>query len=161
VRRLQVRYLVTLLLAATNLGGQDCAEVAQARSSARRLYCRASQGPRRRSSQPFDRVTSTGWGTASAQPTDERLRRLQQGGEDPHFITTLFQFGRYLLIASSRPGDLPANLQGLWAQGMSPPWNSDYHLNINLQMNYWLAEPASWRNVPRPVQLIERSANQG
>ena len=52
---------------------------------------------------------------------------------------TLFHFGRYLLIASSRPSTLPANLQGLWNPHINAPWNSDYHLNINLQMNYWLA----------------------
>ncbi|MCZ7639923.1 MAG: hypothetical protein M5U12_30080 [Verrucomicrobia bacterium] len=71
-------------------------------------------------------------------------------------MTTLFQLGRYFLIASSRPGDLPANLQGLWAEGFSPPWNSDYHLNINLQMNYWPAEPANLAECALPLfELIE------
>ncbi|MDQ3257268.1 MAG: glycoside hydrolase family 95 protein, partial [Acidobacteriota bacterium] len=73
-------------------------------------------------------------------PTDERLSRVQQGGQDAGLVAQYFQFGRYLLIASSRPGDLPANLQGVWNDSFKPPWNSDYHLNINLQMNYWPAE---------------------
>ena len=73
-------------------------------------------------------------------PTDERLAALQQGGDDPQLIAQYFQFGRYLLMSSSRPGSMPANLQGLWADGLNPPWNSDYHININIQMNYWPAE---------------------
>ncbi len=66
-----------------------------------------------------------------------RLEAARQGVEDPTMAETYFNFGRYLLISSSRPGSLPANLQGLWADGFSPPWSSDYHTNINLQMNYW------------------------
>lgn len=62
---------------------------------------------------------------------------------------TYFQFGRYLLIASSRPGSLPANLQGVWNNSITPPWNADYHVNINLQMNYWLAETT---NLPELVE---------
>jgi alpha-L-fucosidase 2 len=73
-------------------------------------------------------------------PTDERLTAMQAGGEDPQLLVTYFQFGRYLLLSSSRPGTLPANLQGLWAQGLTPPWSADYHVNINIQMNYWPAE---------------------
>jgi alpha-L-fucosidase 2 len=73
-------------------------------------------------------------------PTGDRLDRVKRGDRDLGLEALYFQLGRYLLIASSRPGDLPANLQGLWADGMNPPWNSDYHLNINMQMNYWPAE---------------------
>ena len=62
-----------------------------------------------------------------------------------------FQFGRYLLIASSRPGGLPANLQGLWNDSMFPPWDSDYHLNINLQMNYWPAEVTNLAELHQPL----------
>lgn len=76
-----------------------------------------------------------------AMSTDERLGRFKQGKDDPGLQAMFFQFGRYLLIGSSRPGCMPANLQGLWAAGMNPPWNADYHLNINVQMNYWSAEP--------------------
>ncbi len=72
-------------------------------------------------------------------PTDERLQRVKDGAVDPHLTELYFQYGRYLLISSSRPGNLPANLQGIWEATLSPPWNADYHININLQMNYWPA----------------------
>jgi len=70
-------------------------------------------------------------------PTDTRLERIKNGSYDPHLAELYFQFGRYLLISSSRPGNLPANLQGIWEGTLSPPWNADYHININIQMNYW------------------------
>ncbi len=62
---------------------------------------------------------------------------------DPQIEALLFQFGRYLLISSSRKGGLPANLQGLWNDSNTPPWRGDYHSNINIEMNYWPAEPAN------------------
>ncbi len=77
---------------------------------------------------------------AAAAPTDERLAAVRRGEFDPHLIAQYFQFGRYLLISCSRPGCMPSNLQGLWADGLKPPWNADYHVNINIQMNYWPAE---------------------
>ncbi|MWV42862.1 hypothetical protein GRF59_04410 [Paenibacillus sp. HJL G12] len=73
-------------------------------------------------------------------PTDQRLAALQQGGKDAGLTSLYFQYGRYLLISSSRPGNMPANLQGIWNPLMEAPWDSDYHLNINLQMNYWLCQ---------------------
>jgi len=74
-------------------------------------------------------------------PTDKCLEALKNGAEDKSFTTLLFQYGRYLLMGSSRrPGILPANLQGIWNQEFDAPWNSDFHTNINIQMNYWLAE---------------------
>ena len=72
-------------------------------------------------------------------PTNQRLEQIKKGATDDHLTELYFQFGRYLLISSSRSGGLPANLQGIWNEMLSPPWNSDYHLNINLQMNYWPA----------------------
>jgi alpha-L-fucosidase 2 len=91
----------------------------------------------------FDRVTLD-LGPTAALPTDERLLRLSQTHTpDPGLEALLFQYGRYLLIASSRPGGLPANLQGKWNQSNHPPWRSDYHTDINVQMNYWLAGPAN------------------
>jgi alpha-L-fucosidase 2 len=74
------------------------------------------------------------------QPTDERLAALRTGGDDPTLVALFFQFGRYILMASSRPGSLPANLQGIWNEDMEAPWNADFHTNINLQENYWPAE---------------------
>lgn len=75
-------------------------------------------------------------------PTDQRILRTREK-QDPALEALLFQWGRYLLISSSRPGSLPANLQGLWNNSNTPPWRCDYHSNINIQMNYWLAEPAN------------------
>lgn len=72
--------------------------------------------------------------------TDARIDAIKNGYVDTDLIELYFQFGRYLLISSSRPGGLPANLQGIWADGMNPPWSADYHININIQMNYWPAE---------------------
>jgi alpha-L-fucosidase 2 len=90
----------------------------------------------------FNRVALTLDDTpGQALPTDERLALARQtGAPDLGLVETYFQFGRYLLIASSRPGGMPANLQGLWAWQMKPPWNADFHTNINFQMNYWPAE---------------------
>jgi alpha-L-fucosidase 2 len=78
--------------------------------------------------------------TGGDVPTNERLQAVRNGAADPKLIELYFQFGRYLLISSSRPGSLPANLQGIWADGVQVPWNGDYHCNINVQMNYWPAE---------------------
>lgn len=73
-------------------------------------------------------------------PTDERLNAVKEGASDPGLVALYFQYGRYLLMGSSRPGCLPANLQGIWNEHMNAPWNSDFHTNINLQMNYWVPE---------------------
>jgi alpha-L-fucosidase 2 len=72
-------------------------------------------------------------------PTNQRLERIKEGLEDHHLTELYFQFGRYLLISSSRPGGMPANLQGIWDGTLNPPWSADYHININIQMNYWPA----------------------
>jgi alpha-L-fucosidase 2 len=85
------------------------------------------------------------------QPTDERLAAVRAGKVDPDLVTLYFQMGRYLLISSSRPGNLPANLQGLWNDSLSPPWNADYHTNINLQMNYWPAEVTNLSELQQPL----------
>ncbi len=89
----------------------------------------------------FDRV-SIDLGASPYQdlPTNERLDLVSKGKSDPGLAALYFNYGRYLLISSSRPDDLPANLQGIWNEHLAPPWNSDYHININLQMNYWPAE---------------------
>lgn len=87
-----------------------------------------------------------------ALPTDERLMLAKEKGiPDAGLIATYFQFGRYLLISSSRPGGMPANLQGLWAWQMKPPWNSDFHTNINFQMNYWPAEVTNLSELHMPM----------
>ncbi|MDP4721738.1 MAG: glycoside hydrolase family 95 protein [Akkermansiaceae bacterium] len=86
----------------------------------------------------FNRVQlDLGTTDAVKLPTDERLQAIKKGAHDPQFETLYFQYGRYLMIGSSRDGFLPANLQGKWCQNYNAPWNSDYHFNINFQMNYW------------------------
>jgi len=87
----------------------------------------------------FNRV-SLSLGPDLNLPTDERLSRVKEGATDNGLLALQFQFGRYLLISSSRPGGLPANLQGIWNQEIAPPWFSGWHFDINAQMNYWLAE---------------------
>lgn len=85
-----------------------------------------------------------------AAPVNERLRALRLGEPDPGLAALYFQFGRYLLLASSRPGTLPVNLQGIWCDHMQAPWNSDYHHNINDQMNYWPAEVGNLHECHKP-----------
>lgn len=81
--------------------------------------------------------------TAPELPTNERIARLKAGGQDPALAALYFHFGRYLLISSSRPGTLPANLQGIWNESLAPPWDSKFTININTEMNYWPAEAAN------------------
>ncbi len=78
-----------------------------------------------------------------ARPTDERLAAYKKEAKDPDLETLLFQYARYLIIASSRPGAMPANLQGMWNASNRPPWRSDYHTDVNVQMNYWFTGPAN------------------
>lgn len=96
------------------------------------------------------------------KPTDERLEAVKQGASDPALTALYFQFGRYLLLCSSRPGDMPANLQGIWNDHLAAPWNSDYHVNINLQMNYWPAEVTNLPECHRPFfDFVERLLPRG
>jgi alpha-L-fucosidase 2 len=95
-------------------------------------------------------------------PTDERLTAVRQGADDPQLAALYFQFGRYLLMGSSRPGCLPANLQGIWNEHISAPWNADFHTNINLQMNYWPVEVANLAECHLPlVDLMESLVKPG
>ena len=100
---------------------------------------------------------------ASSLPTDERISLARKNGKpDPGLVETYFQFGRYLLISSSRPGGMPANLQGLWCWQLNAPWNADYHTNINFQMNYW---PSGITNLPEMqlpmIRLMELLVKPG
>ncbi|MEK4142426.1 glycoside hydrolase family 95 protein [Paenibacillus sp. FSL M7-0547] len=104
-------------------------------------------------------------------PTDKRLLRLQQAKDersnsnefgDPGLVALYVQYGRYLLLSSSRPGTLPANLQGIWNDSFTPPWESKYTININLQMNYWPAEVLNMAECHEPLfDLIERMQLNG
>jgi len=95
-------------------------------------------------------------------PTDVRLNAFKNGSDDPQLLSLYFQYGRYLLICSSRPGDLPANLQGIWADGLTTPWNADYHININIQMNYWPAEVTNLAECHLPfIALVDSLRRSG
>ena len=121
----------------------------------------------------FDRVTFTlGPGPGSIPgrsevPTDVRLREANRHPDgvlqaDPGLAALLFHYGRYLLICSSRPGTLPATLQGIWNAELQPPWSSNYTLNINAQMNYWGAEAAALPECAEPLMdLVQALADSG
>jgi alpha-L-fucosidase 2 len=97
--------------------------------------------------------------SASGRPTDERLRRFRSGDEDESLIALYFNYGRYLLISSSRPGhgNLPANLQGIWNDDLNPPWFCGWHFDINAQMNYWPAETTALGECAGPFfDMIDR-----
>jgi alpha-L-fucosidase 2 len=100
--------------------------------------------------------------SSSNLPTDERLQAVKKGGTDPGLVALYFQYGRYLLISSSRPGCMPANLQGLWNDQLEAPWNCDYHININIQMNYWPAEVCNLSELHEPFfDLIDHLRGPG
>ncbi|MDF2959229.1 MAG: alpha-L-fucosidase [Paenibacillus sp.] len=101
-------------------------------------------------------------GETAFPATDVRLQRFKEGGDDPKLITLYFQYGRYLLMASSRPGSNPANLQGIWNESFTPPWESKYTININTEMNYWPAEVCNLSECHEPLfDLIERMRPNG
>lgn len=118
----------------------------------------------------FDRLTID-IGDSSLElrnmPMEARLKNYgdslaSNANPDPDLIETIYQYGRYLLIASSRPGTLPANLQGVWNNSLTPPWAADYHININLQMNYWLAGPTNLIECEEPLlKFIESLVEPG
>jgi len=103
----------------------------------------------------FNRVELNLPATAnSGLPTDNRLTGFAQGADDPALAALYFNFGRYLLISSSRPGGLPANLQGIWAEEIQTPWNGDWHLDINVQMNYWPTEVCNLSELHEPMHKL-------
>jgi alpha-L-fucosidase 2 len=152
---------VTLLIAAaTSFRNKDPepaihADLARARAKTIDALRAAHEADYR---QYFDRVRlDIGTNANAALPTDRRLAAVRDGGDDPALVALYFQMGRYLLISSSRPGQLPANLQGLWNDSMNPSWNSDYHTNINVQMNYWPAEVTNLSELHQPLFDYVRS----
>lgn len=88
----------------------------------------------------YNRASLNLTSTPDTVPTDVKIANARKGNVDPHLYEQMFQYGRYLLISSSRPGDLPANLQGIWANKIQTAWNGDYHTDVNIEMNYWPAE---------------------
>ncbi|MDQ4078642.1 MAG: glycoside hydrolase family 95 protein, partial [Chloroflexota bacterium] len=124
------------------LQGRDPADLASINLAAalKRSYAELRDAHIADHARLFGRVTlDLGMTEAAHHPIDERIRNWRQA-DDPHLVTLLFQYGRYLLIASSRAGTQPANLQGIWNDQVRPPWSSNWTININTEMNYWLAE---------------------
>jgi len=94
--------------------------------------------------------------------TDRRLKKYSEGGRDNALAALYYNYGRYLLISSTRPGSLPPNLQGLWANSYQTPWNGDYHTNINVQMNHWIAEQGNLSELHLPLtELILKMIPSG
>ena len=114
-----------------------------------------------REHQRLFRRVSLDLGASSAMqlPTNERIKNFHNG-QDPQFAALYFQYGRYLLISSSRPGSQPANLQGLWNESMNPPWQSKYTININTEMNYWPAESCNLGECVAPLIAMVKDLSQ-
>jgi alpha-L-fucosidase 2 len=150
----------------------DCAEpelvcIERTRSAALKGYARIKETHISDYQSLFNRMELSLGGEGSqkhtALPTDERLKRIADGqNEDLDLVSLYFQYGRYLLIASSRPGSLPANLQGIWNERMLPPWDSKFTININTEMNYWPAESCNLSECHEPLfDHIERMRPSG
>ncbi|MFL9842395.1 glycoside hydrolase family 95 protein [Sphingomonas sp. ST-64] len=155
---------VTLLLAmATSYRGPDdvsgdpeAATLATLRRARRRGFARLRRDAIAAHRALFRRVSlDLGTSPAAQLPTDERVRR-NRPAEDPALAALYFDYGRYLLIASSRPGTQPANLQGIWNDSNDPPWQSKYTVNINTEMNYWPAEVAALPECTEPLLRMVR-----
>lgn len=161
---------VTLLLAMAtsyrrfdDVGGDPLADTAAALARARgRSFAAIAADTAAAHRRLFRRVSlDLGDTAAAALPTDERIA-ASQSSDDPALAALYFQYGRYLLIACSRPGGQAANLQGLWNDSLNPPWGSKYTININTQMNYWPAEPANLAECVAPlVEMVRELAVSG
>jgi len=145
--------VVIFLTAATDYSGKDPAALSEEQSEAvsKKSYTEIKKNHIEDYRSLFSRVSiDLGKSDGNYFPTDARITAMQNGYTDTDLVELYYQFGRYLLISSSRPGDLPANLQGIWADGLQVPWSGDYHININLQMNYWPAEITNLGELHKP-----------
>jgi alpha-L-fucosidase 2 len=152
-----------LVVAATNFRVKDpavkCAEYLQAATKPYAQLRSAHIADHRRL---FRRVQFDLGGGPPELPTDERLKQVQAGEPDLALEALYFHFGRYLLIASSRPGSMAANLQGKWNDQMQPAWDSKYTININTEMNYWPAEVCNLSELHTPLfDLVENAREDG
>jgi alpha-L-fucosidase 2 len=145
--------VIIYLTAATNYFGKDPSAVSasQLDAAGKRSYAEIWEDHTADYQTYFKRV-SIDLGSSDGKwfSTDARITAMQNGYNDTDLIELYYQFGRYLLISSSRPGDLPANLQGIWADGLRVPWSADYHININIQMNYWPSEITNLGELQEP-----------
>ncbi|MBL7140621.1 MAG: glycoside hydrolase N-terminal domain-containing protein [Planctomycetes bacterium] len=133
--------------------GQLAAAAAKSYDALRSAHLATHQALMRRVELHLDATSAA---DRAAMPTDERLEAFQKDADDAGLIALLFQYGRYLLMSSSRPGTQPANLQGIWVDGTNPSWNCDYHLDLNIQMNYWPVEVGNLSECALPVaDLVE------
>jgi len=154
-----------LIVAGTDYRGDDprrlCDEYLAGAS--KKKYRRLQRSHIEEHRRLFRRVTlDLGTTEVADKPTDERLAAMKEGADDPDLCALHFQFGRYLLISSSRPGCMPANLQGLWNPHIKAPWNCDYHININIQMNYWPAEVCNLSECHEPFfDLVDNLRPRG
>ena len=160
---------VTLLLvAATDYrGGDPAAACAQYLAGAAKPYSALKTAHLADHEKLFRRVEleltpPAGDPSIESLPIDERLARIKKGQDDPSLSALYFQFGRYLLMGSSRPGTMAANLQGIWNDSMAPPWDSKYTTNINVEMNYWPAEVGNLAETTLPLfDLAKMSLDSG
>jgi alpha-L-fucosidase 2 len=169
--RIENAHAVTLLLTATtDFRERDAAGMAAA--CARNLRAAAALPYKqlraehvadyRRYARRVDLQLVDGPDPLRDMPTDKRLMRVKGGAEDAGLIATYFHFGRYMLISSSRPGTLPANLQGIWNESIDPPWGSKFTININTEMNYWMAENANLADLhPQLFDLLDSTRTYG
>lgn len=134
----------------------------QIAAAARKPFARIAADATAEHRRLFRRVAiDLGTTPAAALPTDQRIRQSETVA-DPALAALYFQYGRYLLIASSRPGSQPANLQGIWNDKTSPPWGSKYTVNINTEMNYWPAEPTALPECVEPlIRMVSEIAQTG
>lgn len=142
--------------------GEICGNILE--SSGNKTFANIKKSHTRDYQTLFKRVSlDLGESANGTMPTDKRLQAVKDGAYDPQLITLYFQFGRYLLMSSSRaPGVLPANLQGVWCKDFMAPWGSDYHTNINLQMNYWPAEVCNLSETVIPLsRFLEQLQEPG
>lgn len=113
-------------------------------------------------SQYFERTDFKLSDSSYSLPTDSLVMMARKGVVDNHLYELMFQYGRYLLISSSRPGTMPANLQGIWANKIQTPWNGDYHTDVNVEMNYWPSEVTNLSEMHLPLfDLIESLVKPG
>ena len=157
---------ITLLLtASTDYRGMDPAEICEKRLAALEgtAYESLKAAHVEEYQSWFNRVElELGQPPQPELPTDALLRSVQEGVPNSWLDALLFHYGRYLLISSSRPGCLPANLQGIWNEHIEAPWNCDYHININIQMNYWPAEICNLPEMHQPLfELIDGISRRG
>ena len=153
-----------LFVAATNFHHNDPANKAEQHleAAAAKAYTHVVRAHIADHQRLFRRVSFDLAAVAPDLPTDERLKRVQSGGTDLALQALYFQFGRYLLIASSRAGSMAANLQGKWNDQMQPSWDSKYTININTEMNYWPAEVCNLSELHAPLfDLVENARADG